>query len=102
MPEIPFSIAKDKQTIEFLELNGDEIGLITSSIGDYEDFIVLNKKNKTVSRDREAICVRVNEKKYPEIITEYNRKLSSIPIAGRWKCVKNSVICNVSAIKCIY
>ena len=86
MPKIPFEVVDDEETKQFLELQENELGLLTFGIGGYEEYIVLNKKLKTVTRD--ATCVKVKEHPDSEVIAEYERKLNAIPIEGQWKTLK--------------
>ena len=86
MPKISFSIVEDEETKSYLELGENEIGLATRQLGDYDLYIVLNKKEKTVSQN--AKCVKVKEKPDPVLIEEYVSKLASIPIEGQWKILR--------------
>lgn len=86
MPCIPFSVDDSKEIKAFFDLQDEDLVLSTSSIGDYEYYIILRQKAKTIGVDTK--CVRVQKERDIDVIVDYKRKLASIPIQGQWEAIK--------------
>ena len=86
MPKISFVVDDSEDIKEFFDLQEEDLVLSTSSIGDYEHYIILKQKTHTIGVDTK--CVKVEEERDIDVIVDYKRKLAAIPIEGQWENVK--------------